>query len=377
MNKLKIAQITPYFYPALGGIEKATYETARRLVKKGHRVTVYTSKSNFNKFNTLPSEERIEGIIIKRFPEYFNLMSTWFPKIAQDEDILHFRNYCINPHTYLVKKYYGKKPIIVTFHGGFSREEGDFEFRWDAYGLAKYVWQYLFGKRYLKKIDRLLALHVWEKNNLISKGADNKKIIIVPNGVGDEAFKKYKPIKLDKPYFFYIGRIAKVKSLDHVIKVLPTIKDVYFVIAGADIGEGEKNRLIELALRLRVETRVKFVGEKRGEEKYQYIAGAEAIIIPSQWEMLSHTILESMAQAKTVIASDSYGNPYIVDHLKNGVIYPYGDLQSLKKYLIGIIEKKESYLILGKNARKKLWRDYRWDNVVDKIEKIYQSLVIK
>lgn len=375
-SSLNIAQITPFFYPAVAGIEKATYETSRRLVKKGHRVTVYTSKSNFRDINTLPDEEIIEGIRVKRFSEHFNLSSTWFPKISEDEDILHFRNYCINPHTYLIHKYWKKKPMIVTFHGGFSRLEGDFPLETNIYGMGKFFWQYLFGKPDLKKIDKLIALHEWEKNNLMSKGAPREKIEIIPNGIGDEAFDVYEPVKMDKPYILSLCRIANVKSLDHVIKILPDVKDIYYVIAGKDVGEGELERLKNFAKELNVDDRVIFVGELFGKEKYRYIAGALGVVVPSQWEMLSHTILESMAQGKIVIASDSFGNPYIIDHEKTGLVYKYGDLDKLKEYVYTLSHRDSKLLYLGTRAKEKLWNNYRWDVIVDGIEKIYLALYV-
>ncbi len=370
-KKLKIAQITPYFLPAIGGIEKATYEISKRLVAKGHRVTVYTSRSKFNKFNILPEYEEIEGIRVKRYKEYFNLMGAWFPKIAEDEEILHLINYCLNPHTYLIRKYFGKKRIVVTFHGGFSRYEGDFKFQPSIYGIGKFFWQYLFGKRYLKKIDKLIALHEWEKENLIEKGAPSDKIVIIPNGMGDEAFERYLPKKFDKPYILSLCRIAKVKSLDQVIKILPDIKDCYYVIAGKDIGEGELENLKQLARELRVEKRVKFVGEIRGRLKYRFLSGAELVIVPSIWEMLSLTVLETMAQGKIVIASDSYGNPYIIDDKKNGFIYRHGDLASLKKLVLDILADKRKFEYIGKNARTKIRKSYRWEKVTELVEKAY------
>ena len=99
-----------------------------------------------------------------------------------------------------------------------------------------------------------------------------------------------------------------------------------------------------------------------------------AVVVPSQWEMLSHTILESMAQEKIVIASNSYGNPFIIDNNENGIIYNYGDLNSLSDILKDVLYNKNKYLHLGIKARKKLSDNYRWDSIVEKIENIYINL---
>ncbi len=378
-RKLKIAQITPYFHPAIGGIEKATYQTAKILKQFGHNVTVYTSKSKFKEINVLKDREEIDGISVKRFPERFNISSTWLPNIDSDTDILHLRNYNIFPHTHLLKKYYGKKPIILTFHGGFSQYEGDYNLHLTLYKSAKFFWQYLYGKPYLNKIDRLIALHEWEKQNLISKGAPKDRVLIVPNGIEDAAFESYEPVVLDKPYILSLCRISKIKSLDHVLKVLTKIPEIYYVIAGDDVGEGELNNLKNISEALGVSDRVKFVGRVEGETKYKYISGASAVVVPSRWEMLSHTILESMAQGKIVIASDSYGNPYIIDADSTGFIYPYGDLEKLELLIKSVVASNDDakYNGIKQAAKDKLFKSYRWRSVVRSLESIYYEVLSK
>ncbi|MBF0555993.1 MAG: glycosyltransferase family 4 protein, partial [Nitrospirae bacterium] len=323
---MHIAHITEFFYPAVAGIESAVYETAKRLVERGHRVTVYTSKSVFTMFNNLPAYEEIDGIRIKRFSHRINYVGTWFPQIEQDEDILHFSNYNINPHTFLIKKYYNVKPVILTFHGGFSRFEGDYPLAADLDLIAKWCWQYTFGKRYLRKIDKLIALNGWERNNLIKKGALPDRIDIVPNGIDEDAFKQYSPVVLDKPYILSLSRISSIKDLDHGIMVLSRLKDVYYVIAGKESETGLLNQLKKLAAVTGVIDRVIFTGEIKGEDKYRYLAGAEVVIVPSRWEMQSLTILESMAQGKIIVASNEFGNPYTIEDKTTGILYEYGDL---------------------------------------------------
>lgn len=374
MKKLKIAQVCPAFFPFVGGIEKATLETAKILVKKGHKVTIYTSLLNKKLYKgELCQEEEIEGIRVKRFPNFLGILGTWLPKIDQDTDIIHLRNYNIWPHSFLISKYYHKKPIFCTFHGGFSRFESNFPFSLnDLTSFFKFFWQYLFGIPNLNKLTNLIALHEWEKQNLIKKGASSEKIAVIPNGIEKQAFKKYyAPPKEKTPYLLALCRISPVKSLDHVIRILPRFSNLNFLIAGEDTGEGEKKRLQELCRQLKVEKRVRFLGVISGEEKYSFISGSMAVVVPSQWEMLSHTILETMAQGKVVIASNSFGNPYIVDNEINGLLYPFGNIEELSLKVKNIINNPSYSKKLGIKARKKIKENYQWEKVVEKIENLY------
>jgi glycogen synthase len=42
---MRILQVIPYFYPAwkVGGSVKVAYDISRKLVERGHSITVYTS----------------------------------------------------------------------------------------------------------------------------------------------------------------------------------------------------------------------------------------------------------------------------------------------------------------------------------------------
>ena len=56
-SNMKILIVTHYFEPHIGGIEIVAYNQAKELVKKGHEVTIVTSKLNREK-----AVEQKEGI---------------------------------------------------------------------------------------------------------------------------------------------------------------------------------------------------------------------------------------------------------------------------------------------------------------------------
>ncbi|MFQ5621716.1 MAG: glycosyltransferase family 4 protein, partial [Candidatus Nanoarchaeia archaeon] len=66
---MKILHVTPFFLPYFGGIEYYVYYISRELVKRGHSVSIYTSKTAPN----LPEKEYIDGMLVRRFlpTQYF------------------------------------------------------------------------------------------------------------------------------------------------------------------------------------------------------------------------------------------------------------------------------------------------------------------
>ncbi len=98
---MKIIQVTQRFSPAIGGVETHVYNIAKKLVEKGHEVTVYTS----DLLKDVPQirlvyngKDKVEGIRIRRF-KAFKLLpkieaSTIMPSminalLKEEADIIH------------------------------------------------------------------------------------------------------------------------------------------------------------------------------------------------------------------------------------------------------------------------------------------------
>ena len=61
---MKIAYVTAFYYPTIGGVEQAVKELAERYVKQGHEVHVFTSdwdkngRINFMRFSNVRNLEK-------------------------------------------------------------------------------------------------------------------------------------------------------------------------------------------------------------------------------------------------------------------------------------------------------------------------------
>ena len=117
-DRMKIAQVTPYFYPHIGGVETHVYNLSKGFVKRGHEVTVYTSQVEGSKEN-----EIYEGIIVKRVKPFWTAFTTPItPKLK--ERIMQDKHDIIHAHyPPPLASYYGAKasvkmktPFILTYH---------------------------------------------------------------------------------------------------------------------------------------------------------------------------------------------------------------------------------------------------------------------
>ena len=72
MRNLKIAFLTEFFYPHIGGCERRFMEIGRRLATKGHEIHVFTIQYD----QCLPKEETINGINVHRYAYSENYVSS-------------------------------------------------------------------------------------------------------------------------------------------------------------------------------------------------------------------------------------------------------------------------------------------------------------
>src|SRR5438876_2977339 len=128
---MKILIVTHYFKPHIGGIEIVAYNQAKELVKKGHEVTIVTSRLNREK-----AVEQKEGIRIvrvlawnlfeKKFDVPYPIFSPRLVSVINREikksDIVHAHGslYLGSFISSVLARIY-KKPLFITEHVGFVK----------------------------------------------------------------------------------------------------------------------------------------------------------------------------------------------------------------------------------------------------------------
>ena len=95
----------------------------------------------------------------------------------------------------------------------------------------------------------------------------------------------------------FVGRLAYQKGLDRILYSIKQANNVYLAI----IGEGEEKSNLERTVNtFKIQKRVDFLGYI--ERPFELIAGADYFILPSRWEGLPNSALESLALGTPVIA---------------------------------------------------------------------------
>lgn len=204
---MKIVFLARYFWPHVGGVEKQVLELSRRMIQRGHQVTVVTIGYE----RGLPKTEKLDGIKIIRFTplaiKYLGLISIWIWMIGHREifknaDIVHAHSVLI--WYWPLKILLPTKPVYVTFHG------------WEGF--------YPIPKKniLIRKIDALLArknitIHDYAVKHY-GTPADKIMYTAVDMPKHPAGNKNYRQL-------VYVGRLDKDTGLKKILKALDDLKN--------------------------------------------------------------------------------------------------------------------------------------------------------
>ncbi len=140
-------------------------------------------------------------------------------------------------------------------------------------------------------------------------------------------------------YVLTICRLMNWKRVDNILRALVDLpEDVQLLVAGdGDMLEPWKALAAELGLA----GRARFLGNVPHAEIPTYIRAADVFVLNSEYEGLSHTLLEVMNLGTPIIASGVCGNPEVIEDGVNGLLVDPRDPGSLREALAKLLGDEE------------------------------------
>lgn len=346
--------------PRSGGAEILTHEMAKRWVKFGHKVTLFSSK-----FPESPENEVIDGVKIIRsgHPDARFLFSS--------VHFLAYRFYKKNPGKFdvVIDEVHGL-PFFTPWYVKEKKVVLICE-------VAGSLWVKMFGKFfgtlgrviegiYLKLIYRnvlFITISNSSKEELLKNGVKSKNITVLPMGITfPKRLERYKKEK--NPTLIFVGRIARSKGIEDAIMALERVSRKYHDVKLWIVGGGDKNYvgyLREMAKRLGVLDKTIFWGYVSQEKKFELMSRAHILVAPSSKEGWGLIVPEA---ARVETPSIVYDVPGLRDTIKdglNGIKVKKNIPGEIAKEIIKVLEDKDFYSKLQLNA-KKTSLTYNWND---------------
>ena len=171
--------------------------------------------------------------------------------------------------------------------------------------------------------------------------------------------------RLHGPFLLYGGRIDAGKGCEELIEYFSTY-----------VKEGGDASLVLMGVKLMPlpeEPFIRFAGRLSDQERLQALEAATVVVVPSPYESLSLLALESFAVGTPILANAR--SEVLVDHCQksNAGLY-YADRDEFGECLRLLLADQRLRVAMGRNGRDYVRRNYRWDVILAKYERIFAKL---
>jgi glycosyltransferase involved in cell wall biosynthesis len=288
-------------------------------------------------------------------------------------DIIHSHGGVAGMYARFYKKKYGSIKVIHTIHGIHYINSHDFFKKLFSLSVEQYLVPFTDKFICVSDTDYELAL----ANKII----DVEKTVVIKNGIDLKTFTQQPKNKslLEELNFseddFIAGSISRfdyqknqrfiISNSDLVLKKFPGVK---ILLAG-------DGRLLNRCKRLAEDSgygeRIIFTGEVTNPEDYYSLL--DVYIFPSMWEGLSISLIEAMASARCIIASDIPSNKELIKNGVNGFTFNLNDAMEYKSKLDDLISDEKLRIKLSGRALLDS-EDYSEETMTKKTESEYLKL---
>jgi glycosyltransferase involved in cell wall biosynthesis len=343
---MRILITSPVFPPDLGGPAVYVPSIGRYLADRGHQVKVVA----------FCSEERPQGYpfpvsAVPRGPLPIRYLRAFFAVLreAKGMDVVYVQEHLALLHV-LAARLRGVPVVIRIMVDGaweISHRKGWIDgddinvFETKEYGWRVKLTRFL-QKRWWSWSERLICCSEFLRGICVQRyGVHPDKAVRILNalhGLDPDAVEETRDearaaLGLDpsRRYLLTICRLMVWKGVDGIIRALEGLpEDVDLLVAGDGDMEQAWN---ELARERGLGDRVRFLGNVPHAQIPLYIRAADVFVLNSEYEGLSHTLIEVTTLGLPVVCTGVCGNPEVVEHEVNGLLVAPKDDAGLREAL--------------------------------------------
>ena len=364
-RQLRIALVTEYYYPHLGGVCEHVHFFAREARRLGHHVDIITSR--------IPGAPDRPNVIRlgRSVPWYINGSQSRITvggSLRRDMrrvlreggyDVVHVHS-PLTPVLPLLAIEESPVPVVGTFHTYFDWSVG--------YRVLRGFFQ--------GRLDMLSAAIAVSPSTIraLSKyfQADWR---IIPNGVDTELFRRDVPrpaqMQGDAPVILFLGRFDPRNGLATLIDAFRRVRGRHRHAQLVVVGDGPLRHHYRRQAGGRPD--IRFVGPVLAERP-AYYANSAVYACPTTKASFGITLLEAMACQTAIVCSDIPGFRDVVQDGREALMTPLGDVNALADRLAAVLDDDALRWRLGSTGRERA-AEYDWRNVSGSVLAVYHEVL--
>lgn len=359
---MRVAIVTESFLPTLNGVTNSVLRVCDYLVSHGHDVMVIAPQVSRSDLAHSPAEvpggvvvHRVPSVAYREFP--VGLPHPMVSALLQQfrPDILHAASpFLLGYQALLAAKKLGIASVAIfqTDVAGYAKR--------NALGATeRFAWWVV--SRIHNTADLTLVPSRTSSEQLEKCGVDN--IAHWGRGVDVEGFHpahksdpavtrwKQSFAPLGEVVVGYVGRLAPEKNVER-LAALRGLAHTHVVV----VGDGPSNDSVESVLRGIPHT---MTGALRGADLQKVYGTFDVFVHTGEEETFGQTLQEAHASGLPVIAPAIGGPLDLIDHERDGLLYPAGDDAGVRAAVDRLVSAPELRAQMGEAGRRKvLGRDW-------------------
>ena len=381
-NKLKIWFPLYFYYPEpVGGMEKFAGILAGELSERGYQTRIISAKKS--------AKQNEQRQMVTQPP--FSVEKIYLPKFSP----IPYYHYLFSLYLYLKKNYMNfdvlfasgmqsvSSAAIASAHSCMKKVI----LRVSSQTIQRHIKHIqesrvpFFAQWAIKRLrdaDCYVVMSSSIKNNLLEWGIESKRIFCIPTGIDTSywhpvedktAVRQKLGLSPESFLAIYVAMLRPEKDHSTLLKAWKkfsgTKPDAKLLL----LGDGhEKMNIAAFIEKLGLKNSVILLGYSA--EVLNYLQAADVFVFSSQTEGSSNAILEAMACALPVIASNIETNAEIITDNLNGLLFPAGDHDLLFSKINFISNNPALSKAFGEKARYDTEAIFSLKSCVDKYEEM-------
>lgn len=281
-------------------------------------------------------------------------------------DVIHLQG-AENPYySVTILQFMHKYPVVVNL------QRMDLTF-YTGQGILSRRRQ-MIEKRILKEFKHFSIRSRTMEQELLEfnpKGITHWVMYAMPNVVPIPSVKKYDLV--------FFARLHQCKGIEDLIHALAKVREVVPTATLLVIGtasQAYKQELLELSIKLGVADAITWRNKiPTKDELHQEVSKARISVLPTYFDVIPGTIVESMQLGLPVVSYKAGSIPELNDEFESTLLVNIGDVEGMVQHIIRLLMDKELYKLMAARGIKRMQNWFANESVIGQHMDCYRDTI--
>ena len=385
MKKLKILMVMRHTWGNKMGIPKVFFDFKQEYVKMGHQVDTLSHEDLYPKKQNL-----LDKIVGPVFPE---LILKYLKKNAFKYDIIDANFECVpypktafNFNGVLLFRSHGLPQVYTIFEElppyktVLDKHHQKIKFKTRIGNIYRGVQRKVGLKELNASIEHADIVHVLnraEHKFLLENGVSNTKLKLIPNGLEDQYIEKAFELSIENKTntISFLASWTLRKGITELNEILNAVKSKIEVKELHLLGGDQPNEIVLRQFEDDNFSKLKITPEFEQVELISLLSTSKVGIFPSYVEGFGLAVVEQLACGIPVVAYRVPGPTEILEDLDESLLIESGDIESLSKKVVEILNMSESeYQKLALRCKERA-KVYSMQKIATQFMEVYKNAI--